>query len=161
MKRNKHEISHVIDSFFVFMLFSIFTICAILLIAFGANIYRKTITNFEEHFNVTTSIAYIEEKFRQCDNADAFSVVEFGDGNALMISSTVNDIDYHTYIYMFDGHLKELHTKADNTLNPGAGQNLLDVKFFNVVQNSDSSYTFTVIDVNNNPLKVSCYSKCD
>lgn len=161
MRRSNHETSHVIDSFFVFMLFSIFTICAILLIAFGANIYKKTITNLEEHFNVTTSMAYIEEKFRQSDSANAFSVEEFGDGNALMIKSTVNDVDYHTYIYMYDNHLKELHTKADNTLNPSAGQNLLDIKHFNVVKNSDDSYSFTVIDINGNSLKVKCYSKCD
>lgn len=161
MKRDKHNTSHVIDSFFVFMLFSIFAICAILLIAFGANIYKRTILNLEEHFNVTTSIAYIEEKFRQSDISDAFSVTEFGDGNALLIKSNVNDTDYLTYIYKYDNHLRELRTKADNTLSPNAGQNLLEIRNYKVVDNNDGSFTFTVTDTNQNSLTVTCHSKCD
>lgn len=161
MRREKRETSHVIDSFFVFMLFSIFAICAILLIAFGANIYKKTISNLEEHFNVTTSMAYIEEKFRQSDISDAFSVTEFGDGNALMIKSVVNEANYITYIYKYDNHLKELHMKADNTLSPNAGQNLLEIKYFRVDDNNDGSFTFTITDINQNSLTVTCYSRCD
>lgn len=161
MRREKRETSHVIDSFFVFMLFSIFAICAILLIAFGANIYKKTISNLEEHFNVTTSMAYIEEKFRQSDISDAFSVTEFGDGNALMIKSVVNETNYITYIYKYDDHLKELHMKADNTLSPNAGQNLLEIKYFRVDDNNDGSFTFTITDINQNSLTVTCYSRCD
>lgn len=161
MRREKLETSHVIDSFFVFTLFSIFAICAILLIAFGANIYKKTISNLEEHFNVTTSMAYIEEKFRQSDVSDAFSVTEFGDGNALAIESVVNDTDYITYIYKYDNHLKELHMKAENTLSPNAGQNLLEIRYFRVVDNNDGSFTFTITDINQNSLTVTCYSRCD
>ena len=161
MRREKHETSHVIDSFFVFTLFSIFAICAILLIAFGANIYKKTISNLEEHFNVTTSMAYIEEKFRQSDVSNAFSVTEFGDGNALTIESVVNDTDYITYIYKYDNHLKELHMKAENTLSPNAGQNLLEIRYFRVVDNNDGSFTFTITDINQNSLTVTCYSRCD
>lgn len=161
MRREKRETSHVIDSFFVFMLFSIFAICAILLIAFGANIYKKTISNLEEHFNVTTSMAYIEEKIRQSDVSDAFSVTEFGDGNALAIESVVNDTDYITYIYKYDNNLKELHMKAENTLSPNAGQNLLEIRYFRVVDNNDGSFTFTITDINQNSLTVTCYSRCD
>lgn len=161
MRREKRETSHVIDSFFVFTLFSIFAICAILLIAFGANIYKKTISNLEEHFNVTTSMAYIEEKFRQSDVSDAFSVTEFGDGNALAIESVVNDTDYITYIYKYDNHLKELHMKAENTLSPNAGQNLLKIRYFRAVDNNDGSFTFTITDINQNSLTVTCYSRCD
>jgi len=161
MRREKRETSHVIDSFFVFMLFSIFAICAILLIAFGANIYKKTISNLEEHFNVTTSLAYIEEKFRQSDISDAFSVTEFGDGEALAIKSIVNETNYITYIYKYDDHLKELHMKADNTLSPNAGQNLLEIQSFKVIDNNNGSYTFTITDINQNSLTVTCYSRCD
>lgn len=153
--------SHVVDSFFVFMLFSVFAICAILLIAFGANIYKKTVTNLEEHFNVTTSVAYIEEKFRQCDGQDAFSVVKFGDGNAFQINRTINDIDYCTYIYKYDNYLKELHTKADSSLSPTAGQNLLEIQSFDVVSNGPQSYTFMITDINSNSVSVTCNSKCD
>lgn len=160
MKR-EHESAHVIDSFFVFMLFSIFAICAILLIAFGANIYKKTVSNLEEHFNVTTSLAYIEEKFRQSDDSDAFSVIEFGDGNALLIQNTVNDVDYNTYIYKYDDHLKELRTKADNDLNPEAGQNLLYIKSYNVKSDGNGSFTFTITDANLNSRTITCVSKCD
>ena len=61
----KHiENRHIVDTLFVLTLFAVFAICSMLLIAFGANIYQKTINNYEEHFNIATSVAYINEKIR-------------------------------------------------------------------------------------------------
>ena len=69
-----------------------------LLIAFGANIYQKTINNYEEHFNISTSVAYINEKIRQNDDSGAIELSSFGSSDAFRITSYYNDVKYYTYI---------------------------------------------------------------
>lgn len=160
-RRNSHDIRHVVDSLFVFLLFALFTICAIFLIAFGANIYKRTITNFEEHYNLTTSVAYIQEKFRQCDTTDCCIVIPFGDGDALRISTYANDIEYYTYIYEDEGYLKELYIKADNALAPKAGQRLLEIRNLKILDKGDGEYAISIIDSNLHSASVTCSSKCD
>ena len=152
---------HVVDTLFVFLLFTIFTICAVFLIAFGANIYKRTITNFDEHYNLTTSVAYIQEKFRQCDEADSCVVVPFGESDALRITSYNNDIEYYTYIYEYDGCLKELYTKSDNQLSPKAGQNLLEINRLFIDNSQSGIFNITIIDSYLRSVTVTCSSKCD
>ena len=40
--RRHIENRHIVDTLFVLTLFAVFAICSMLLIAFGANIYQKT-----------------------------------------------------------------------------------------------------------------------
>ena len=122
----KHiENRHIVDTLFVLTLFAVFSICSMLLIAFGANIYQKTINNYEEHFNISTSVAYINEKIRQNDDSGAIELSSFGSSDAFRITSYYNDVKYYTYIYMDDGYLKELYAKSESKLSPKAGKKLL------------------------------------
>jgi len=155
------ENRHIVDTLFVLTLFAVFAICSMLLIAFGANIYKKTVNNFEEHFNIYTSVSYITEKIRQSDNTDAIDIVDYGDSTAFRISSMHNRKDYYTYIYMDDGYLKELYVKADNTLNPKAGNKLLPIQFFNVECDENGFFIFKITDIYGSTISVNISSKCD
>ena len=160
-RRNNADVRHVVDTLFVFLLFALFTICSIFLIAFGANIYRKTVSNFDEHYNLTTSVAYVQEKFRQCDTANNCVVIPFGDGDALRISTYTNDVEYYTYIYEDDGFLKELYTKADNALAPKAGQRLLEVKNLRINDLEDGEFEIYILDNQLRSARFICSSRCD
>lgn len=156
-----HDNRHVVDNLFVLTLFAVFAICAVFIIAFGANIYKKTVNNLEEHFNLTTSVAYIREKFRQNDSSNAFCVASFGDGNALLINTEVNDINYQTYIYKDSGYIKELSVKEGSNVAPKAGQNLLPIDDMIVNNLGNNQYGFRIIDTNGNVREFVCTSKCD
>lgn len=155
------ENKHIVDTLFVLTLFAVFAICSMLLIAFGANIYRKTVDNYEEHFNISTSASYITEKVRQSDNSGAMDIIEFGDGNALRISSTYNNIDYYTYIYMDNGYLKELYAKAESKLSPKAGKKLLPIISFSVTDAENGMYRYSITDIYGSTMVVNISSKCD
>ena len=156
-----HDNRHVVDNLFVLTLFAVFAICAVFIIAFGANIYKKTVNNLEEHFNLTTSVAYIREKFRQNDSSNAFCVASFGDGNALLINTEVNGIRYETYIYKDSGYIKELSVKEGSNVAPKAGQNLLPVDNLTIEDLGDDRYSFKILDTNGNEREFICASKCD
>lgn len=156
-----HDSRHVVDNLFVLVLFAVFAICAVFIIAFGANIYKKTVNNLEEHFNLTTSVAYIREKVRQNDSSEAFSVDSFGDGNALLIDNEVNGINYRTYIYKDSGYIKELSVKEGSNVAPKAGQKLLPINDLVIKDLGDNRFSFKILDTNGNVRTFVCSSKCD
>lgn len=121
---------HIIDILFVLALFGIFALSAIFLITIGANIYGKTMTNMENNFDTRTALAYITEKVRQSDLENQISVGELDGCPALIISSGTEDNQYKTYLYEYQGSLKELMMKQDIQLSPSAGQDILAVSDF-------------------------------
>lgn len=129
---NEKNNRHIVDILFVIALFGIFVLSAVFLISIGANIYSKTMSNMNSNFNSRTAVAYITEKVRQSDTTDSISIGSFDGNNAIIISSTINDKEYTTYIYEFGGKLMELMVRSDLTLSPSAGQKLLDVNEFTI-----------------------------
>lgn len=160
-RRRTIENRHIVDTLFVLTLFAVFAVCSMLLIAFGANVYQKTINNMDKHFNITTSVTYITEKLRQGDDAGAIDVVSFGDGDAFRIASCVDDIDYYTYIYMDGGYLKELYVKADKDLAPKAGQKLLPITHFEIAKRDEGLFSYMITDSNNSTMIMKVCTKCD
>lgn len=121
---------HIIDVLFVLALFGIFALSAIFLITIGANIYGKTVNNMEKNFDTRTALAYITEKVRQSDLEGQISVGELDGCPALIISSGTESNQYQTYLYEYQGSLKELMMKQDIVLSPSAGQDILSVSDF-------------------------------
>ena len=110
---NQKQDKHIVDVLFVIGLFCIFALSSFFLISIGANIYRKTVAHMDENFNTRTSLSYVVEKIRQADAEGAVSIGTFEGNPALILSSEVNGIVYHTYIYEYHGMLKELMERSD------------------------------------------------
>ena len=123
---------HIVDILFVIALFCIFVLSAIFLISIGATIYSKTMSNMSSNFDSRTAVAYIVEKVHQSDEAGNVSIGEFNGQKALIISSYSAGREYKTYIYEFEGELKELMSRADVTLSCEAGQPIIKVDSFTI-----------------------------
>ncbi len=136
--------NHIIDILFVIALFCIFALSAIFLISIGANIYGKTVDHMESNFNGRTSFAYITEKIRQSDKAGSISVGELDGIPALLITESQGETQYVTYIYEYEGHLKELMVRRDTPLDPFAGQDIMEVNGFELTQIKDNLYSFNI-----------------
>ncbi len=136
--------NHMIDILFVIALFCIFALSAIFLITIGANIYGKTVEHMQSNFNNRTSFAYITEKIRQSDTADSISVGELDGIPALLITNVQQDNEYITYIYEYEGCLKELMVRKDITLSPFAGQDIMMISDFQLKQVKEHLYAFTI-----------------
>lgn len=124
---------HIIDILFVLALFGIFAFSAIFLITIGADIYGKTMDNMEDNFDTRTALAYITEKVRQSDLENQISIGEFDGHPALIISSDTRENQYRTYLYEYQGSLKELMMKQDILLSPSAGQDILAISDFELL----------------------------
>lgn len=151
---------HIIDILFVLALFGIFALSAIFLITIGANIYGKTMNNMERNFDTRTALAYITEKVRQSDLDSRISVGELDGCPALIISSGTEENQYKTYLYEYQGSLKELMMKQDILLSPSAGQNILNVSDFELtpVNNRLVNCRITISDGQTYDLYISVHS---
>ena len=137
---NTKENKHVIDILFVVALFSLFVLSAIFIISIGANIYSKTMKNMDNNFSSRTAAAYILEKIHQSDCDGNVRIDDFADIKAIAIYQTINDTDYITYIYEYDGSIREVTKRADLELSPSSGQEILEVSSFNIEETSDGLF---------------------
>lgn len=118
---------HMIDILFVLSLFCVFAVSSVLLILFGADIYKKTVQQMENNYTSRTSIAYITEKIRQSDVEHAIKIISQNDTQILMLTNVINDIPYATSLYEYDGYLYELFARTDLELPLDAGQPVMEL----------------------------------
>ena len=137
--------SRKIDTVFIVSLFVMFAITAILLILIGARQYLFTADSMNRNYEIRTASSYLTEKVHQSDTITGVSVVDFSVGSALALTDRQNNQTYITYIYYYDGVLKELFVKEDAAFTPSAGQTIVQLHGFipEVVHTGLIRITFT------------------
>ena len=144
----KSENNHVVDVIFVLALFAVFAVCALMLVSIGAGVYQKTVDDMNTNYNSRTAYSYVAEKIRQNDEAGSVEVADLAGNPALILSETVDEKVYSTYLYAYDGYLRELFVSPDfkiDSNSPEAGQKLIPVKGFDLSKVSDTLYSFSIV----------------
>ena len=99
---------HVVDFLFTLALFCVFAASALMVVVIGANVYRQTVRGMDSNYDSRTSLTYLTEKVRQNDAANAVTIRSVGDSPALVLSQQAGERIYETWIYVYDGYLREL-----------------------------------------------------
>ncbi len=144
----KQKNRHMVDILFVIALFCVFAVSALMLVMIGANVYKKTVQNMDQNYNTRTSFAYITEKIRQFDSKDAISIGSLEGNDTLILTTIANDTVYTTYIYRYDGYLKELFVKAGAEISLESGQNILPISDFRLKAINQHLFQFTLTSEN-------------
>ncbi len=135
----KHRSSpHSAEALLPVILFSVFTLCAVTLIMLAANIYRKTTENSFLNNTARTSLAYITEKVHRYDKAGCVDITVFEGCDALVLSRNTETGLYHTYIYVYDGRLRELFIKEGTRAYPDSGTGIMDAEDFHAEFTGDN-----------------------
>ncbi len=126
---------HIVDILFVLALFGVFAASALMLVTIGANVYKQNVNNMSDNFNTRTAYSYITEKLRQNDTANAVSIGKLQDCDALILTQNLQDEEYATFLYFYDGCLKELYIRK-NTFSGSdllqAGQDIMKLSSFSM-----------------------------
>ena len=144
----KSENNHVVDVIFVLALFAVFAVCALMLVSIGAGVYQKTVDDMNANYNSRTAYSYVAEKIRQNDEEGSIGISDMGGNPVLVLSETVDDKVYSTYLYAYEGYLRELFVSPDFKFDDNsvtAGQKLIPVKKFDLEQVSDNLYSFSMV----------------
>jgi hypothetical protein len=123
----KDNSKHMIDILFVLSLFALFAICSVVLILFGADIYKKTVSSMDSNYASRTSVAYITQKVRQSDQYESIYIDDSLGYERLMMTQEINGYTYATSLYEYDGYLYELFARTDIDLPIDAGQQVIAI----------------------------------
>lgn len=113
---------HLTDWLFTFALFSVFTVCALLVVVIGTSVYRSIAVKEEPNL---TALSYISEKIRQNDHAGSIELGSAEGVQVLMLRQTYASADYITYIYVLGDELKEALVAVDHPFSLSDGQTIM------------------------------------
>ena len=145
MKQDQKK-NHTIDTVFVICLLLLFVLSSLSVIAIGASIYKKNVSEMADNSSHRIACAYITEKVRQADEGGQVRVEEIFGENALVLTKEINGVSYNTYIYDYDGNLMELFARSDlGSFYPQSGQKILKIDSFDIKEISDGLFKADVV----------------
>ena len=146
----KDEKKHTVDILFVISLFAVFALSVLMLTGTGARVYERIVNNMELNYNQRTSFSYLVNKIHQSDSEGRVDIGSFSGKDAIVITEEIDNVNYCTYLYYYDGSLKELFIRESQEMNPEYGTNIMELEDFKLTKYSNSLYQCTFSSKGNN-----------
>ncbi len=121
-----------VDTVFVMLLFVLFAVTTFVLILMGVKQYQVTADTMGDNYQIRTSTSYLVEKVRQNDNDQGIQIAQLDGTTALALRSKIDDVTYITYIYYYDGYLRELFVSEDSVYTLETGQEIIELEDFKI-----------------------------
>lgn len=137
---------HSVDSFAALLLFAMYVLFLLFLLLFGAGNYKASVNGLETNNNLYTATSYITTRFHQQTQTDPVSLEDFQGTKALCFRECISQKDYCTYIYFYEGALKELFTAADSQADLSMGTSLAQLSDFQIENIEDTFFRITLED---------------
>ena len=137
------EKKHIIDFIFPISLFFVFAATALVVIILAANIYSNTTKASSSSFETRTVLSYMTEKIHQNDENGSISIGAFDGLDALIIRQTYSEKPYVTYIYEYEGTLRELFIQDGIDASASSGKEIMKVNGFAMESISDHLFRFS------------------
>lgn len=118
----RKQIQHHIDALIALLLFGVFAVCVLAVLLTGADAYRRLTLRDQAAYERRSCTQYIATKVRQADAVGYLSVTDIAGAPALVLGE---DSEYVTYIYCYDGWLRELYAWSEEPPAPEDGQELV------------------------------------
>lgn len=143
---SKHRPTHTTDLLFSLGLFCVFAASAFIVIMIGIHVYQGTVEQMQDTYSTRTALSYVTEKIRQHDHSGSVDTISLNDQNALVLTDTVQDNTYLTYIYADEEALYELTIPSDREPDFAMGEQIIEVKNFSIQELGDGFYEFSASD---------------
>ncbi len=137
---------HVIDFIFPIALFFVFAASSLVVLILAADIYGSTTNQLQANDENRTALSYISEKIRQNDTGGALEIINIEGTECLSLSADYNDVPHTTYIYEYDGMLKELFVRDDVSVSLEDGKDIMAISSLSISRIDDHLYRFITVD---------------
>ena len=94
-----------------------------------------------------TSLSYINEKIRQNDTAEGVSIQTLEGKDVLALKSSFDGVGYTTYIYEYEGNLKELFIRDGVDIRLKDGKNIMEIRDFQMEEAQEGCFRFSSRDL--------------
>lgn len=129
---------HTIDIVFVLVTFCIFAVSVLIVLMTGAKAYGSIRNSMEDQYSERTCVNYISAKVRHFDENNAVYLDEMDGVPVLCLENEFDGSTYVTYIYYYEGQVRELYTDPNLGLGIESGTSIIDVSNLSFSQVNDS-----------------------
>lgn len=132
MKRNTQK--HNIESAFVLVLFAVFAVTIVAVLALGANSYKSMVERDNNAYNKRIITSYVSAQIRNNDTIDAIAIGGFQspeseDGvQTLHLYEKIEGMRYDMRIYYYKGMVYEMFASTEAVMKPEDGVPIMDAK---------------------------------
>lgn len=153
--------THMPDDLFICGLSVFFCSISILLVTIGVRQYHDITEQALKNQNLRTASSYLSEKFRQYDSASTISFTESNNIPLISLTSSGDEEHLVTYIYTYDGYLRELRQDKASVFVPERGIPIAMLQSLELEACSSNLYHFTLTDSSGNvcPIYISWNAK--
>lgn len=144
--RQQTERKHVIDFLFPLALFFVLTATSVALVVLASGTYSRQVQDSDDSFSSRTVLSYVTEKIHQSDMYDAVHAGTFDGQDAILIHQTYSGQSYTTYLYEYDGYLRELFIRDDIDASASDGRKILASEHFSFDETSDGLFHLSCTD---------------
>lgn len=110
---------------------TVFTLCVLLLLLTAADFYQTLVNRGESAYARRTALQYLTTRVQQAETVETGIL----DGcETLILTETVEGERYTTYIYCYNGFLRELYTVSGANLSLQAGESVLEADGYSANQ---------------------------
>lgn len=139
MKR-KNEKKHVIDFLFPLAVFFVLAASSVAMVVLASGFYSRQVKESTDSYSGRTALAYVTEKLHQNDENGAAAAGTFDGMDALVIRQSYGEKDYVTYLYAYDGYLRELFIQDGTKAKASDGRKILETENFEIEEASDGIF---------------------
>ena len=151
--------SHALGGVFVFALLGTFAVMGVLLIMLGAQAYNTVVTSAQMSSNERILRSYPLNKVRMNDNVDALEIRQIEGVDVLTITQDYDGDMYETYVYCYDGWLRELFMAQEEEFYLEDGDELIEAQYFRPkIENGMMSFEIGTADGENYQAKLALRS---
>ena len=116
-----------VDTVFVLIIFCVFAVSVLLVLALSASIYRNMTELSRDGYDERTALSYVWTMVKNGDEAGRISVGEFHGISTLIIDEMYGQTLYRTRIYEYEGRLNVLFSEAGLEFLPQQGVSVLEI----------------------------------
>ena len=147
---------HFIDILFIILLIGIFALSSVMLTILGVKAYRSSAADdFAESTN--TAALFFAQKIRQCEDKSTIKTEKLRDTRALTMETDSEKGAIKTWLFVYDGYLRELTSINSMSASPEFGQQILPMKAVDFIIKSNGLLQVTLTEKDNSTSDIKLY----
>lgn len=126
-----------VNLLFTMFLFLAFVLCALFTVLIGGKVYENINRRSQENFTGSVALQYVANKVRQSDREGGVRVRTVEDVPVLELDAGIEGGNYVTWIYWYEGSIRELFFDPADGLGLADGLSILECSGLGVSQSED------------------------
>ena len=118
----------------VFSLCALFAVLAMGLTLLASSVYRSTAADADQNYTQRAALSYLVNQIRRSDETSCVALTEFGGSDAIALTERLDEAEYITLLYCYDGQLRELYTEKGTELTPADGTAILALERISLLE---------------------------